>query len=60
MLEITKDYTQVIVAHNMQQAARVCDSTAFLGELIGYGPTKQLFVKTQRKRTEDYITGRFG
>jgi phosphate transport system ATP-binding protein len=52
----------VIVTHNMQQAARVSDFTAYmyLGELIEYGPTDTLFIKPQRKETEDYITGRFG
>jgi phosphate transport system ATP-binding protein len=54
--------TIVIVTHNMQQAARVSDFTAYmyLGELIEYGPTDTLFIKPQRKETEDYITGRFG
>jgi len=62
MLELKKDYTQVIVTHNMQQAARVSDYTAFLylGELIEYGDTDRLFIKPIRKETEDYITGRFG
>ena len=55
-------YTVLIVTHNMQQAARVSDYTAFLylGRLIEYGPTKTLFVRPQLRRTEDYITGRFG
>jgi phosphate transport system ATP-binding protein len=55
-------YTVLIVTHNMQQAARVSDYTAFmyLGKLIEYGPTKEIFVKPGRKQTEDYITGRFG
>ena len=62
MLEIKKDYTVVIVTHNMQQAARVSDWTGFLlvGELIEYCPTKEVFTVTKDKRTEDYITGRFG
>jgi phosphate transport system ATP-binding protein len=60
--ELRRDYTIVIVTHNMQQAARVSDLTAFLyeGYLIETGPTKQLFTKPRKKRTEDYITGRFG
>ncbi len=60
--ELKKDHTIVIVTHNMQQAARVADSTAFFyeGRLIEYGPTKQIFTKPKEKRTEDYITGRFG
>jgi phosphate transport system ATP-binding protein len=59
---LRRDYSIVIVTHNMQQAARVSDLTAFLyeGYLIEVGPTKQLFTKPQKKRTEDYITGRFG
>jgi phosphate transport system ATP-binding protein len=62
MLEIKKDYTVVIVTHNMQQAARVSDSTGFLllGDLIELAPTKELFSVPRDKRTEDYITGRFG
>ena len=62
MLEIKKDYTVVIVTHNMQQAARVSDWTGFLllGELIEYCPTKEVFTVPKDKRTEDYITGRFG
>jgi phosphate transport system ATP-binding protein len=60
--ELRRDYTIVIVTHNMQQAARVSDLTAFLyeGYLIEVGPTKQLFTKPREKKTEDYITGRFG
>jgi len=56
------DYTVLIVTHNMQQAARVSEYTAFmyLGRLVEYGPTKVLFLKPERKQTEDYITGRFG
>jgi phosphate transport system ATP-binding protein len=62
MLEIKKDYTVVIVTHNMQQAARVSDWTGFLllGQLIEYAPTKEVFTVPKDKRTEDYITGRFG
>jgi phosphate transport system ATP-binding protein len=62
MLEIKKDYTVVIVTHNMQQAARVSDWTGFLllGELIEYSLTKEVFTVPKDKRTEDYITGRFG
>ncbi len=60
--ELKWDYTVVIVTHNMQQAARCSDYTAYmyLGELMEYGPTDQIFVKPRRKETEDYITGRFG
>jgi len=60
--ELKNDYTVVLVTHNMQQAARVSDYTAYmyLGELIEYGDTDSIFIKPQRKQTEDYITGRFG
>jgi phosphate transport system ATP-binding protein len=60
--ELKKEYTIVIVTHNMQQAARVSDYTAFLymGELIEYDTTEVIFTKPSNKRTEDYITGRFG
>ena len=60
--ELKSDYTVVIVTHNMQQAARVSDVTAYmyLGDLIEFGPTEQLFFKPTKKETEDYITGRFG
>ena len=60
--ELKEDYTIAIVTHNMQQAARVSDFTAYmyLGELIEFGETDQLFLKPRRKETEDYITGRFG
>ncbi|MGE5096532.1 MAG: phosphate ABC transporter ATP-binding protein, partial [Betaproteobacteria bacterium] len=60
--ELKADYTVVIVTHNMQQAARVSDHTAYmyLGELVEFGETKQLFVKPRMQATEDYITGRFG
>lgn len=59
---LKKDYTIIIVTHNMQQAGRVSDDTAFfyMGELIEYGPTKDLFTKPQKERTQNYITGRFG
>jgi phosphate transport system ATP-binding protein len=60
--ELKEDYTIAIVTHNMQQAARVSDFTAYmyLGELIEFGNTDQIFLKPRRKETEDYITGRFG
>jgi len=60
--ELTSDYTVVMVTHNMQQAARVSDFTAYLylGELIEFGDTDALFIKPKSKQTEDYITGRFG
>lgn len=60
--ELSKSRTIVIVTHNMQQAARIADKTAFfyLGELVEEGPTQQLFVNPREKRTEDYLTGRFG
>ena len=60
--ELKTDYTVVIVTHNMQQAARCSDFTAYmyLGDLVEFGGTEQLFFKPQRKETEDYITGRFG
>jgi len=67
MKELAKTYTIVIVTHNMQQAARVADHTAFLmmrpdraGELVEFGDTDTLFTTPRDKRTEDYITGRFG
>lgn len=62
IVELKADYTVVIVTHNMQQAARCSDYTAYmyLGDLIEFGDTKQMFFKPQRKETEDYITGRFG
>ena len=61
-VELKKEYTIVIVTHNMQQAARISDRTAFflLGEMIEYGLTEQVFSLPRDKRTEDYITGRFG
>lgn len=60
--ELKKQYTIVIVTHNMQQAVRISDKTAFflLGELVEYGDTEQMFSTPKDKRTEDYITGRFG
>ena len=67
MQDLAKEYTIIVVTHNMQQAARVSDFTAFFmvdekraGHLVEYGPTERLFTKPQDKRTEDYITGRFG
>jgi phosphate transport system ATP-binding protein len=59
---LKKDYTIVIVTHNMQQAARVADKTAFfmMGELVEYGDTSKMFTKPEKKITEEYITGRFG
>jgi phosphate transport system ATP-binding protein len=62
LLELKANYTIVIVTHNMQQAARTADMTAFLyaGELIEYGETRQIFTNPNRRETEDYITGRFG
>mgnify|MGYP000827184855 CR=1 FL=1 len=60
--ELKSDYTIVIVTHNMQQAARISDKTAFflLGELVECGPTSEIFSTPKDKRTEDYISGRFG
>lgn len=60
--ELKHDYTVAIVTHNMQQAARCSDYTAYmyLGELIEFGETKQMFIKPKRQETQDYITGRFG
>ena len=60
--ELKSDYTVVIVTHNMQQAARCSDNTAYmyLGQLIEFGDTKDMFFKPKRQETEDYITGRFG
>ena len=61
-MELKENYTIVIVTHNMQQAARISDKTAFflLGEIIEYGVTEELFSNPKEKKTEDYITGRFG
>ena len=60
--ELKKDYTIVIVTHNMQQAARVSDYTAFmyLGDMVEFGDTKTIFTTPKQKQTEDYITGRYG
>jgi len=62
IFELKQNYTVIIVTHNMQQAARVSDSTAFmyLGEMIEYGPTRQIFQAPKQRLTENYITGRFG
>jgi len=62
IIELKQDYTVVIVTHNMQQAARCSDNTAYmyLGDLIEFGTTEQIFFKPNRQETEDYITGRFG
>ena len=62
MYELKKKYTVVIVTHNMQQAGRIADKTAFFlsGEVVEYGDTSDIFYKPRDKRTEDYITGRFG
>jgi len=62
IIELKRDYTIIIVTHNMQQAARISDDTAFfyLGELIEFGPTSKLFTSPSKKQTEDYVTGRFG
>ena len=61
-MELKEKYTIVIVTHNMQQAVRISDQTAFflLGDLVEYGSTEELFSQPRDKRTEDYITGRFG
>ena len=61
-VELKKDYTIVMVTHNMQQAARISDKTAFflMGEVIEFGATEQIFSMPKNKKTEDYITGRFG
>ena len=67
MRELAEEYTIIVVTHNMQQAARVSDYTAFFtmdedraGYLVEYGPTNQIFTRPQNKQTEDYVTGRFG
>lgn len=62
MLELKEHYTIIIVTHNMSQAARIADNSMFmyLGELVEYGTTKQMFTKPKNKRTEDYLTGVFG
>jgi phosphate transport system ATP-binding protein len=67
MFELRRQYTIIIVTHNMQQASRASDNTAFFlmdedraGILVEYGETNQIFTNPQEKRTEDYISGRFG
>ncbi|CAB3287308.1 phosphate transporter subunit; ATP-binding component of ABC superfamily [Methanocaldococcus lauensis] len=62
MVELSKDYTIVVVTHNMQQASRISDYTAFflMGKLIEFGKTEDIFLNPKRKETEDYISGRFG
>ena len=62
MEELKRQYTVVVVTHNMQQAVRVSDYTAFflVGDMVEYGETKELFTYPKEKKTEDYITGRFG
>jgi phosphate transport system ATP-binding protein len=67
MRQLAQRYTILIVTHNMQQASRVSDFTAFFmvdenrsGYLVEFGPTQQIFVRPQNKQTEDYISGRFG
>lgn len=62
LLELKKNYTLIIVTHNMQQASRISDNTAFFldGHLIEYGKTRQIFTSPKEKETEDYISGRFG
>jgi phosphate transport system ATP-binding protein len=62
ILDLKKDYTIIIVTHNMQQAARISDNTAFfyLGELVEFGSTSKIFTNPSVKQTEDYVTGRFG
>ena len=61
-MELQKDYTIIMVTHNMQQATRISSKTAFflLGEMVEYNDTEKLFSMPEDKRTEDYITGRFG
>jgi len=61
-MELKNKYTIIIVTHNMQQAVRISDNTAFflLGDLVEYGSTERMFEQPRDKRTEDYITGRFG
>ena len=62
MRALARDYTILVVTHNMQQAARISDETGFmlLGELIEMGPTADVFTRPRDRRTEDYVTGRFG
>ena len=61
-MELKEKYTIIIVTHNMQQASRISDKTAFflVGDVIEYGDTRQIFNNPKEKKTEDYITGRFG
>jgi phosphate transport system ATP-binding protein len=61
ILDLKKEFTIVIVTHNMQQAARISDQTAFfyIGELVEFGPTRKIFTNPAQKRTEDYVSGRF-
>jgi phosphate transport system ATP-binding protein len=62
ILQLKQDYTIVIVTHNMQQAARISDHTAFfyIGELVEFDRTNRIFTNPSKKQTEDYVTGRFG
>lgn len=62
LLELRQQYTIIMVTHNMHQASRISDKTAFFlqGELIEYAPTKKIFLNPTEKETEDYISGRFG
>jgi phosphate transport system ATP-binding protein len=62
ILDLKKEFTIVIVTHNMQQAARISDQTAFfyIGELVEFGATRKIFTNPSQKRTEDYVSGRFG
>jgi phosphate transport system ATP-binding protein len=62
LLELKKNFTIIIVTHNMSQAARISDNSMFmfLGDLVEYGPTKQMFTKPKHKKTEEYLTGTFG
>jgi phosphate transport system ATP-binding protein len=62
ILDLKKEFTIVIVTHNMQQAARISDQTAFfyIGELVEFGATRKIFTNPAQKRTEDYVSGRFG
>lgn len=62
VMELKSQYTVIMVTHNMQQAVRISDYCAFflLGELVEFGKTKEMFAKPQNKKTEEYITGRFG
>ena len=61
-MDLKKEFTIVIVTHNMQQAARISDQTAFfyIGELVEFGATSKIFTNPSQKRTEDYVSGRFG